>query len=174
MWIWEGYFAPAKKEQFLACAEKLRHINPHVIQDIEDFLLLEGLKGKKPIEIKKLIENDHNQKKHKKKNKTKEEEEEEKKHDQRRPFLNMMRPPYYWNFFDDAEEQTPHVLRPDADPRKCYIDKRVESILEDIQQIGFHLTMHEQVRWKTLRNFTVEIFKHESKNEHAHGDDDKK
>jgi hypothetical protein len=31
MWVWEGYFHPNKKEQWLAAAEKLRHINPHVI-----------------------------------------------------------------------------------------------------------------------------------------------
>ncbi len=86
-----------------------------------------------------------------------------------------MRPPYYWNFFDDSEVEIPHVLRADADPKKCYEDKRVESIMEDIQQIGFHLTMHEQTRWKTLRQFTIEIFKHENKREHEIAvEDDKK
>jgi hypothetical protein len=90
-----------------------------------------------------VIESDHNARKMRKKNKTKEEEEEEKKHDHKRTHFNAHRPPYVWNFFDDSDEKTPHVLRHDADPRKCYIDKRIESILEDIQQIGFHLTMHE-------------------------------
>ena len=31
MWIWEGYFNPAKREQWFAASEKLRKINPHVI-----------------------------------------------------------------------------------------------------------------------------------------------
>lgn len=31
MWIWEQYFNEAKKEQWMAAAEKLRKINPHVI-----------------------------------------------------------------------------------------------------------------------------------------------
>lgn len=31
MWVWEAYKNPAKKEQFLSCADKLRHVNPHVV-----------------------------------------------------------------------------------------------------------------------------------------------
>jgi hypothetical protein len=46
MWIWEGYFNPNNKEKWLEAAEKLRNINPHVIQDIEDYILLEGYKKK--------------------------------------------------------------------------------------------------------------------------------
>jgi hypothetical protein len=68
----------------------------------------------------------------KKKNKTKEEEEAEKVEDAKRAFLNHMRPPFAWNFFEDSEVKTPHVLRAEADPKKCYIDGRIESILEDI------------------------------------------
>lgn len=51
-----------------------------------------------------------------------------------------MRPPYYWNFFEEEDVSVPHVLRPEADPRKCYIDGRIESLLEDVERIGFHLT----------------------------------
>lgn len=58
------------------------------------------------------------------------------------------------------------MLRPEANPTKCYIDGRIESIMEDIYQIGLHLTLHEDVRWKTLRTFTLDIFKHEAKHEH--------
>jgi hypothetical protein len=42
MWVWEGYFNTKNKDRWLAAAEKLRHINPHVIQDIEDYILIEG------------------------------------------------------------------------------------------------------------------------------------
>ncbi len=31
MWIWEQYFNDSKKETFIAAAEKLRKINPHVL-----------------------------------------------------------------------------------------------------------------------------------------------
>jgi hypothetical protein len=46
MMIWEGYFHPSKSEQWIQASEKLRHINAHVIQDIEDFIMLEAFKGK--------------------------------------------------------------------------------------------------------------------------------
>ena len=45
MMIWEGYFHPSKTEQWITGSEKLRHINAHVIQDIEDFIMLEAFKG---------------------------------------------------------------------------------------------------------------------------------
>ena len=83
-----------------------------------------------------------------------------------------MKPPFCWNFFMRDEEQEeskeiiPHVLRAEAEPQKCYIDGRVESVLEDINALGFHLTRHEEIRWKTLRHFTIEIFKQDVKNEH--------
>jgi hypothetical protein len=51
MWIWEQYFNDNKKEMFIAAAEKLRKINPHVLQDIEDHILLEGFKDKKLAEV---------------------------------------------------------------------------------------------------------------------------
>jgi hypothetical protein len=40
MWVWEQYFNDEKKESWIAGAEKLRRINPHVLQDIEDHILL--------------------------------------------------------------------------------------------------------------------------------------
>jgi len=88
-----------------------------------------------------------------------------------------MRPPYYWNFHEDEDEEekkTPHVLRHNADPKICYIDGRVEKILEDIYSLGFHLTRHEEKRWKTLRDFTVEIFKSEAKKEHEQFEEEQK
>lgn len=69
-----------------------------------------------------------------------------------------MRPPHCWNFFEDSEEKTPHVLRHDADPRVSYIDGRVHDLLEDINQIGYNLSHHEIETWKVLRERTVAIF----------------
>lgn len=101
--------------------------------------------------------------------------------DKKRKFLNYMKPPFCWNFFlkdeetgELEEEKIPHVLRPEAEPQKCYIDGRVESVLEDINSLGFHLTRHEEIRWKKLREFTIEIFKYESKNEGHRKEEEKK
>jgi len=156
----------------MAAAEKLRKINPHVLQDIEDYILLQGFKGKKLAEVKKIIEQDLHARRAQQKDRSKEKEEEEKVVDKKRAFLNYMKPPFCWNFFmhdeeqEEAKEVIPHVLRAEAEPQKCYIDGRVESALEDINALGFHLTRHEEIRWKTLRHFTIEIFKQDVKNEH--------
>ena len=82
-----------------------------------------------------------------------------------------MRPPFCWNFFEEEEaDKTPHVLRPEAHPHKCYIDGRIESLMEDVTWLGYHLSRHEDIRWNTLRNFTIEIFKAEAKKEQEEGD----
>lgn len=39
-WMWEGYFNEKNKDLWLETAEMLKHINDHVLQDIEDFLIL--------------------------------------------------------------------------------------------------------------------------------------
>ena len=59
-----------------------------------------------------------------------------------------MRPPNCWNFFEDGDKKTPHILRHNADPRLCYLDGRIEDILENIESIGHNLTRHEEGRWK--------------------------
>lgn len=155
--IWDGYYNPSKTDMWLQASEKLRHINAHVIQDIEDFIMLEAFKGKSVDQIRKLIEADLNNRK-KRKGKSKEEEEEEKLEDKKRRFLMMMRPPFIWNFFEEGDE-TPHILRAEADPAKCYADGRIESLMADITQLGFHLTKHEEQRWKMLVQYTIDIFK---------------
>jgi hypothetical protein len=39
-WIWEGYFNEKNTPKWLETAEALKHINPQVLQDIEDSILL--------------------------------------------------------------------------------------------------------------------------------------
>ena len=46
-WIWDSYFSEKNMQKWLDTAEALKHINNHVLQDIEDFILLEGFKGVK-------------------------------------------------------------------------------------------------------------------------------
>jgi hypothetical protein len=161
MMIWEGYYHPGKTEVWIEAFEKLRHINAHVVQDIEDYIMLDAFKGKSRDQIRNLIETDLANRK-KKKGKSKEEEEEEKLEDKRRRFLQQMRPPYVWNFFEEGDH-TPHILRAEAEPHKCYVDGRVESLFADIQSLAAHITKHQEERWKLLVKYTVEIFKAEHK-----------
>lgn len=58
-WVWEGYFNEKRKEQWEQTAEMLKHVNLHVLQDIEDAILLRGFGKEKPEKIKTIIESDH-------------------------------------------------------------------------------------------------------------------
>ena len=57
--------------------------------------------------------------------------EEGKIEDKKREFMVPHRPhERIWNFeYDDPKTAPKHVLRPDADPKKCYIDGRVEKLI---------------------------------------------
>lgn len=114
--------------------------------------------------MKQIIDNDLLGRRKLKKGKSKEEEEEEKTEEKRRKFLEQMRPPNVWNFFEQGD-QTPHILRAEANPHKCYVDGRIESLFSDITTIGFHLTKHDEISWKKLVDHTLEIFKAEYKQE---------
>lgn len=63
--------------------------------------------------------------------------EEGAKEDKKRAFMVPLRPhEKIWNFVYDNEKDKPkHVLRPDADPAKCYIDGRIESLSTQINQV---------------------------------------
>lgn len=44
--MWEGYYIEEEHQKtWLAGAEKLRHINTQVLDDIEDHIILDGFKG---------------------------------------------------------------------------------------------------------------------------------
>ena len=165
--MWDGYFNDKNKQQWLDTAEKLKHINDHVLQDIEDFILLKTFAKEKPERIKDLIETDHNLRiQHNKKFHHDKDAEvyeaQQKEFNKRRRFMNTMRPPHYWNFFEDGEgDKVPHVLRFDADPRKCYKDGRIEFILENIEAIGMNLKNYETEKWKKLVKDTHAVFVHD-------------
>jgi len=70
-----------------------------VLQDIEDYILLQGFKGKKLADVKKIIDQDLHYRRSKQPDRTKEQEEMEKETDKKRAFVNYMKPPFCWNFF---------------------------------------------------------------------------
>jgi len=58
-WIWDGYFNDKNKQKWLDCAEALKHVNDHVLQDIEDYILIKGFGKEKPEKIRQMIDDDH-------------------------------------------------------------------------------------------------------------------
>lgn len=122
MWIWENYISENRKEKWLEIGEKLRHINDHVLEDIEDFIIIEGFKPKTEKD-KKAIEdlvNAMKQEKYLARKKAKEDTDRDQDIEKMRKFMDKLRPPFVWNFFYDGEEEIPHELRPYCDPRTCY------------------------------------------------------
>lgn len=167
-WIWEGYFNDKHTDVWLDTAEALKHVNEQVIEDIEDFILLEAFKGLNEAKVQKLIDEDQkerigNEKKLRKKDAEdyyKQAVEDSKKRKQ----LDTMRPPAVWNFVQDsAEEQIPHVLRAKANPSKCYEDGRIEKIQEALDRIGRDVSKYEEIKWNTLMKHTLDVFRNLNK-----------
>ena len=44
MWVWETYISENRKNDWKEIAEIMRNINEHVIQDIQDSILIHGFK----------------------------------------------------------------------------------------------------------------------------------
>ena len=57
-WIWEGYFSEKNIDKWLETADELKRINEHVLEDVEDAILLETFKGMKQEKVRDFIEND--------------------------------------------------------------------------------------------------------------------
>jgi len=164
-WVWEGYYNEVNNEKWLATAEALKNVNEHVLQDIEDCILLEAFKGMKPDKVRDYIESDHSNRigtQKKLLGKGSDAFMEKAMADiKKRKYMNSYRPPDYWNFFEDCkeEEKVSHVLRFNAKPSQCYKDGRIESILQNIEEIGMNLSKHEPEKFQQLRKRTLAIFK---------------
>ena len=60
LWIWEGYFNEKIKNKWLETADQLKHINEHVLQDIEDSILLKGFgRMKQDSKLRDIIDEDN-------------------------------------------------------------------------------------------------------------------
>lgn len=80
--------------------------------------------------------------------------------DKYRTFMDPLRSDQrIWNFrIEEGANKVEHVLRVGADPRKSYIDGRIEKILERIEKVGTHLRVYQDQRWEMLNKFTWDIF----------------
>lgn len=58
LWMQDGYFNEGNREQWLKTAEILKSVNEHVIEDIEDYFLLEAFGDMDKEQIAKIIDAD--------------------------------------------------------------------------------------------------------------------
>ena len=68
----------------------------------------------------------------------------------------MRRPPELWNFDKVIEEK--HKFRSIADPKKCYIDGRIEKLDNLIIQIGDYLRKKKEWEWSELMRRAIDFY----------------
>lgn len=175
-WIWQNYISENRKDDWTNAAEDLRHINKLVIQDIQDFILIEGFSKQKQTNRKALAEDIEQLLGFKAENKDSKEELAQIK--KKRDFELSLRPPMVWNFVetrideeekikledplkanqeeserqesDTKNEDEPYLINHNAMPASCY--KFEEAI---------H-TNRVQKFMKDLENLTYNLKNHES------------
>lgn len=175
-----------------AGAHLISTINEQVLEDVEDWIILKGFKALKwsVPELHKKIEarltqqrerakmlqseEEKNQEPEEVMGETKKKEvvdiiEEGKIEDKYRKFMEPLRPhERIWNFQWDKEERRPaHVLRPEAQPEKCYIDGRVTKLLAAVATASEQLRSTDSERWQKLVEYTLKIFKDQEQKEDA-------
>lgn len=69
---------------------------------------------------------------------------------------NMRRPPELWNYPKVIEEE--HKFRSIAEPKKCYIDGRVEELDELIAKIANHLMSTNKRDWNELIRRVIDFY----------------
>ena len=128
-------------------AAKLHRINPDVLIDIDDFIMLQAFNSEKlnPAQVNQKValylETMRDREKMHILNAKEERDvhEEGKVIDAKRKILNANRPDKkIWNYVEEGDH-IPHVLRVDADPRKAYEDGRIQEILLIIEKLAEHL-----------------------------------
>ena len=148
-----------------------------MLEDLEDFILLQGFKNLSNKDVKARIEANVLERRQRQHmlllEAAKEADSEEHKEgtvpnpvkdgeaeDKKRAFMQPLRPhEKIWNFeIEEEEEKVDHVMRPGADPRKSYIDGRVEKLIAHIEALGVHITGHNGEMWKLLEEKICDIF----------------
>ena len=121
----------------------LKHINKAVHQDIEDSYIREGMLPRKERQNEELKSAAETLK-------------QMKTYDNALKSENMRRPPELWNFPNVVEEE--HKFRSIADPKKSYIDGRIEKLDEIIIEIADHFRKHNEREWNELMRRVIDFF----------------
>jgi hypothetical protein len=123
--------------------EMMRHINKAVQQDIEDTIVREAMLPRKDRHDEERIsaaENLKNMKTYHNADKAE----------------NMRRPPELWNFPKVIEEE--HKFRSISEPKKCYIDGRIEKMDGIVAKIGDYFKNYNKRDWNELVRRVIDFF----------------
>lgn len=143
-WVWENYCDNEFRDNVIEEAvEMLKHINKAVQQDIEDTIVRQAMLPRKDRHDEERISAADNLKNMKTYHNADKGE-------------NMRRPPELWNFPRVVEEQ--HKFRSIADPKKCYVDGRIEVMDEKLMKIGNYLKSYNQNDWNELVRRVIDFY----------------
>lgn len=109
MWVWETYISENRKNDWKEIAEIMRNINEHVIQDIQDSILIHGFKKQQQTNRKLIDEKVDYLLEFHEKSTSKEDKVAIQEKKKKRKFEQALRPPFVWNFFEtraDKEEKS--------------------------------------------------------------------
>lgn len=144
-WIWEKYISDSRKDEWVETAETLRHVNEHVINDIQDYILIRGFKRQQQQNRKTIDEKVESLLVMNVEEKIKEDKKAIDEVKNKRKFEMSLRPPFVWNFFEtrtdreekikiqqekdhqnneeqqeEEKENQPYLINAFAQPQSCY------------------------------------------------------
>jgi len=157
--LWEGIVPEQRYEEWKQAADKIDGINPHVIEDIQDYVILQSYKPETPEGKKELVEVAKNLEEERKQ-KLAAESEEIKTKTKVEIRLEKYRPDKrIWNYFIEKESPyfKPHKFRIDANPFGIYEDGRVEKLWDDIKALESHLKLFEEAKWTALVRYVYDV-----------------
>ncbi len=158
-YIWEGIVPEQRYEEWRAAADKIDGINPHVIEDIQDYIIAQSYKADTP-EGKKELAEAFKKYEEEQEARLASEKEEEKILAKVETRLEKYRPDKrVWNYFleKDSIYFQGHKFRFAADPFGIYVDGRVEKLWDSVKALEAHLKLFEEVKWGLLVKYVYAI-----------------
>lgn len=70
---------------------------------------------------------------------------------------NIKRPPELWNYPKVVEEE--HKFRSIADPKKSYIDGRIEQLDSKVVLLADHLRKFNEIDWKEIVRRAIDFYR---------------
>jgi hypothetical protein len=73
--------------------------------------------------------------------------------------VKIVRPPELWNFPKVVEDE--HQFRVVAEPRKCYIDGRIEDLEQRLEKVANQLKSNNRREWTELVRRCIDLYRGE-------------
>jgi len=150
IWLWEGFVADNRREQWESMAAQVGALNIMVQEDIVDSFISSEVNSRMPRKV-----------------------------EDRKKGPEELRPPHVWNYHvyeneyvlpreelvlpsasavqpkkveapDTLEIKPLHLYRPKSNPADCYVDGRVREIIKTVEKMGGSLKVMERDRWNQL------------------------